>query len=222
MGIGGALGLPLAPAIAQFASWRVLFWVTALVALTVGAVIWKAIPASPRIVRSGGFDYFGALGLAMGLIALLLAVSKGSEWGWRSALTIGLFVAALVILVGWGWFETRQKSPLIDLRTTIRATVLMTNIASILIGFTMYGMNLILPQVMQLPVDLGYGLGQSMLQMGIWLIPMGLGMMLISNAGAAISAAHGPRVALTIAGVVIAVGYALTATVLFTIGNRTP
>lgn len=179
MGIGGALGLPLAAAIAQFASWRVLFWVTALVALTVGAVIWKAIPASPRIVRSGGFDYFGALGLAMGLIALLLAVSKGSEWGWRSALTIGLFVAALVILVGWGWFETRQKSPLIDLRTTIRATVLMTNIASILIGFTMYGMNLILPQVMQLPVDLGYGLGQSMLQMGIWLIPMGLGMMLI-------------------------------------------
>lgn len=222
MGIGGALGLPLAAAIAQFASWRVLFWFTALVALTVGAVIWKAIPASPRIVRSGGFDYFGALGLAMGLIALLLAVSKGSEWGWRSALTIGLFVAALVILVGWGWFETRQKSPLIDLRTTIRATVLMTNIASILIGFTMYGMNLILPQVMQLPVDLGYGLGQSMLQMGIWLIPMGLGMMLISNAGAAISAAHGPRVTLTIAGVVIAVGYALTATVLLTIGNRTP
>ncbi|BAF55857.1 hypothetical protein cgR_2838 [Corynebacterium glutamicum R] len=49
--------------------------------------------------------------------------------------------------------------------------------------------------------------------MGIWLIPMGLGMMLISNAGAAISAAHGPRVTLTIAGVVIAVGYALTATV---------
>ncbi|EGV39032.1 major facilitator superfamily permease [Corynebacterium glutamicum S9114] len=61
-----------------------------------------------------------------------------------------------------------------------------------------------------------------MLQMGIWLIPMGLGMMLISNAGAAISAAHGPRVTLTIAGVVIAVGYALTAIVLFTIGNRTP
>ncbi|WP_231378108.1 MFS transporter [Corynebacterium glutamicum] len=160
MGIGGALGLPLAAAIAQFASWRVLFWFTALVALTVGAVIWKAIPARPRIVRSGGFDYFGTLGLAMGIIALLLAVSKGSEWGWRSALTIGLFVAALVILVGWGWFETRQKSPLIDLRTTIRATVLMTNIASILIGFTMYGMNLILPQVMQLPVILGYGLGR--------------------------------------------------------------
>lgn len=222
MGIGGALGLPLAAAIAQFSSWRVLFWFTAVVALLVTVVIWKAIPASAKIVRSGGFDYFGALGLATGLIALLLAVSKGSEWGWGSALTIGLIVAAVAILVGWGWFETRQKSPLIDLRTTSRPTVLMTNIASILIGFTMYGLNLILPQVMQLPVDLGYGLGQSMLQMGIWLIPMGLGMMLISNAGAAISAARGPRVTLTIAGVVIAVGYALTVGVLLTIGNRTP
>lgn len=222
MGIGGALGLPLAAGIAQFASWRVLFWFTAVVALSVGVVIWKAIPAVTPAVRSGGFDYFGALGLALGLVALLLAVSKGSEWGWGSVLTIGLFISAVIILVGWGWFETRQSAPLIDLRTTARPVVLMTNIASILIGFTMYAMNLILPQVIQLPLILGYGLGQSMLQMGFWLIPMGVGMMLVSNAGAAISAARGPRVTLTLSGVVIAAGYALTAVVLATIGNRAP
>lgn len=222
MGIGGALGLPLAAGIAQFASWRVLFWFTAVVAITVGLAIWRVIPAVTPATRSGGFDYFGALGLASGLIALLLAVSKGSEWGWGSALTIGLLISAALILVGWGWFETRQSAPLIDLRTTARPVVLMTNIASILIGFTMYAMNLILPQVIQLPVSLGYGLGQSMLQMGLWLIPMGMGMMLVSNAGAAISAARGPRVTLTLSGVVIAAGYALTAVVLATIGNRAP
>ncbi|MGP6175654.1 MFS transporter [Corynebacterium sp. A21] len=220
MGIGGALGLPIAAGIAQFASWRVLFWVTALVALAVTIAIFCWIPRIKPSASAARFDYFGALGLALGLIALLLSISKGAEWGWESVTTISLAVVGVLVLLLWGWFELKQKAPLVDLRTASRPVVLMTNLASILIGITMYAMNLILPQVMQLPVELGYGLGQSMLQMGLWLIPMGLGMMLISKAGAGISAKRGPRVTLALAGLVIAAGYALTAIVLSTIGNR--
>lgn len=222
MGIGGALGLPVAAAVAQFANWRVLFWVTAAAAAMALLAIWFGIPSLRTATTRTRFDYFGAFGLSLGLIALLLAISKGADWGWGSPVTIGCAAGAVIVLLLWGSWELSRRAPLVDLRTAAQPVVLLTNIASVLIGFTMYAMNLILPQVLQLPVELGYGLGQTMLQMGLWLAPMGLGMMLISRRGAAISATRGPRVTLALAGVVIAVGYALAAVVLLTVGDRAP
>lgn len=222
MGIGGALGLPMAAAVAQFANWRVLFWITAAAAATALVAIWVGIPAIRSTATRARFDYFGALGLSLGLVALLLAISQGADWGWGSPATIACALGAVIVLLLWGRWELSRRAPLVDLRTAAQPVVLMTNIASILIGFTMYAMNLILPQVMQLPVELGYGLGQTMLQMGLWLAPMGLGMMLISRRGAAISATRGPRITLALSGVVIAAGYALATLVLLTVGDRTP
>jgi MFS family permease len=238
MGIGGALGLPIAAAVTQFASWRVLFWATAVAAAAVAVALWRVIPAGDRAAdparagsaRAGsaqatasrGFDYVGTVGLGAGLVALLLAVSKGSEWGWGSLATVGCLAVAVVVLLAWGWYELRCTAPLVDLRTTVKPVVLLTNIASILVGFAMYAMNLIVPQVMQLPVELGYGLGQSMLQMGLWVAPMGIGMMAVSSLGARISRVRGPKVTLAVSGLVIAAGYGLTALVLATVGSRTP
>lgn len=220
MGIGGALGLPIAAAVSQYADWRVLFWATAALAALVTVAIIVIIPAQSSNGATSRFDYVGFTGLAIGLVTLLLGISKGAEWGWTSPLTLGLLVAAVVVLIAWGAYEVRRPAPLVDLRTTVRPVVLLTNLASILIGFAMYAMNLIIPQLMQLPVDLGYGLGQSMVQMGLWLAPMGLGMMLVSNLGARISRAKGPKITLFLAGLVVALGYGLAALVAATIGNR--
>jgi MFS family permease len=222
LGIGGALGLPLAAGVAEFADWRVLFWGTAVVAALVTIAIWRIIPIHEPRGHAHGFDFIGAIGLTIGLVALLLAVSKGSEWGWTSPAVIGCLLGSVVVLGLWGWYEVRRSGPLVDLRTTVKPVVLLTNIASILIGFAMYSINLIIPQVMQLPVSLGYGLGQSMFQMGLWIAPMGIGMMAVSGLGASISRTRGPRVTLTLAGVVIAIGYGATALVLATIGSRAP
>lgn len=222
MGIGGALGLPAAAAVAEFADWRMLFWTTALAAAVAVLAVWRAIPSRAPAAQNGGFDYVGAFGLAAGLIFLLLAVSKGADWGWTGAPILGCFAAALLVFALWGWYEVNSRSPLVDLRTTVRPVVLLTNLASILVGFTMYAMNLIVPQVMQLPVEIGYGLGRTMFQMGLWLAPMGIGMMAVSGLGAWISRTRGPKVTLVISGLVIAVGYGITALVLATIGTRVP
>lgn len=167
MGIGGALGLPIAAGVAQFADWRVPFWATTIAAVLATVAIWRTIPAHQPQGHPYGFDFVGAFGLALGLVPLLLAVSKGSEWGWGTPLTLGNFVVAVVVLLLWGWYELRRRGPLVDLRTTATPVVLLTNIASVLVGFAMYAMNLIIPQVMQLPVETGYGLGQTMFQMGL-------------------------------------------------------
>lgn len=59
----------------------------------------------------------------------------------------------------WTLHQGHRPHPLVNLRTAVIPQVLLTNIASVLIGFTMYAMNLLVPPVMQLPIALGYGLG---------------------------------------------------------------
>ncbi|MBD0709035.1 MULTISPECIES: MFS transporter [unclassified Streptomyces] len=207
MGVGGALGLPFAAAVAENASWRVLFWVAAALSALVGVLIWRVIPAGRRTPTTGRFDYVGAFGLGIGLVSLLLAVSKGAAWGWGSATTLGLFAVAVVVLIGWGISELRTAEPLVDLRVTARPVVLMTNLASILVGFAMYAQSLVVPQLFQLPEATGYGLGQSMMAMGLWMAPAGLMMMVLAPLGARLSAARGPKVTLALGSLVIAIGY---------------
>ncbi len=71
-----------------------------------------------------------------------------------------------------GFFELRQKEPpLVDLRTTARPAVLLTNIAAAAIGFGMMAQSIILPMLLRLPEATGYGLGQSILAAGLWMRP---------------------------------------------------
>ncbi|ATY97231.1 MFS transporter [Streptomyces bacillaris] len=211
MGVGGALGLPFAAAVAENTSWRVLFWVVAVLALAVGALIAALVPADrPATAAAGRFDLPGAIGLGAALIALLLAVSKGADWGWSSATTLTLFAAALVLLPAWARWELRLRDPLVDLRVTVRPQVLMTNTASVLVGFAMYAQSLVVPQLLQLPEATGYGLGRSMLAMGLWMAPAGLMMMVMSPLGARLSAAKGPKVTLAVGSLLIAAGYGLS------------
>ncbi|MGW6902090.1 MFS transporter [Streptomyces sp. NBC_01727] len=210
MGVGGALGLPFAAAIAENSSWRVLFWVVAALALAVGALIRAFVPGDRENNATGGFDLLGAIGLGSALICLLLAVSKGADWGWGSGTTLGLIAAAVIVLLVWGWWELRISDPLVDLRVTARPQVLMTNAASILVGFAMYAQSLVVPQLLQLPEATGYGLGQSMLAMGLWMAPAGLMMMVMSPIGAKLSAAKGPKVTLAVGSLIIGIGYGIS------------
>ncbi|MFF4536760.1 MFS transporter [Streptomyces aureus] len=209
MGIGGGLGLPISAAVAQYANWRVLFWGSAVLAVAIGTLIWFLVPDVPAGAKGQRFDLLGALGLGVGLVCLLLGVSKGADWGWGSATTLGLFTAAVAVLIGWAVWETRTQDPLIDLRTTARPRVLLTNVASIFVGFGMYASMLIIPQLLQFPEATGYGLGQEMLAAGLWMAPGGIMMMIVSPLGGKLTDARGPKFTLVCGVLVIALGYGL-------------
>ncbi|GAQ56413.1 MFS transporter [Streptomyces acidiscabies] len=208
LGIGGALGLPAAALIADHFDWHMLFWTSA----ALGAVALVLVPAfvpESRVRAGGRFDFPGAAGMAAGLICLLLGISKGADWGWTSGTTLGLFAAAVVVLVGWGFFELRVAAPLVDLRTTARRQVLVTNLASLAFGFSMFAMSLVLPQLLQLPEATGYGLGRSLLDAGLVMAPTGLVMMAVAPVSALISKKWGAKVTLMAGAVIVAVGYGL-------------
>ncbi|MGW7818022.1 MFS transporter [Streptomyces puniciscabiei] len=206
IGVGGGLALPAAALVAQHTDWHALFYGAAgLGALSIVLTL-LVVPESPMRAQ-GSFDLLGALGLSTGLVLLLLPITKGSDWGWSSGTTLGLFAASAVVLVLWGLFELRVQAPLVDLRTTARPAVLFTNLASIMVGVAFYVVSLVLPQLLQLPKATGYGLGQSMVVAGLCVAPLGLTMMFTAPVYARLSARYGPKVTLIIGLLIIALGY---------------
>src|SRR5262249_45298735 len=87
VGIGGGLGIVLAGPIIDRFNYHWLFWLplVAIVAATIVTMV--VIPESP-IRNPGRIDWLGGGLLAGWLVALLVAISEGSDWGWGSAATL--------------------------------------------------------------------------------------------------------------------------------------
>jgi EmrB/QacA subfamily drug resistance transporter len=208
LGVGGAVGLPLSALVAENFDWHILFWSAAVLGAVALLLVHLVVPESDQ--RPGGrFDFLGAVGLSIGLVALLLAISKGGTWGWGSGGILTLFATAAVVLVLWGLYELRVKQPMVDLRTTARRQVLFTNLAGLVFGFALFAIQLIVPQIVQLPETTGFGLGGTLLQAGLVMAPQGVAMMISAPISAKISRAMGPKVTLMIGALIVAAGYGL-------------
>jgi MFS family permease len=211
LGIGGAIGLPLTGLVAQATSWRWLFAGAAVLGVVQFVLVRVVVQESP--LRSGGhFDLPGAIGLSAALVCLLLAVSQGSEWGWAGARVLGLLAAAFAFFAVWVRWELRARSPLVDLRVSVRPTVLWTNMASVAIGFGMFAGFILTTQVLQASVATGYGFGLSLVAAGVALLPVGGAMMVFSPVSASVSRRRGARTTLVLGTVVLGLGNVLMAT----------
>ncbi|MFC3986244.1 MFS transporter [Streptosporangium jomthongense] len=206
LGIGAAIGLPLAALVVENADWHTMFWVSVGLGLLDIALVLRYVPESP--LRAGGRpDVLGVLGLSTSLVSLLLAVTQGGDWGWTSTPTLALLAAAVLIGLLWGAHELRSPSPMVDLRVSARPAVLLTNLAALLIGFAFYANSLATAQLVQEPTSTGYGLGASIVVSGLCLLPGGVAMVFLSPVSARISAAYGPKVTLAVASACMAAGY---------------
>ena len=206
LGIGGAVGLPLGGFIYSNFGVNMVFVVSAVVGVVLLVLIFAVVEEST--VRSPGrVDYVGSLMLSAALLSLLLAISKGSTWGWGSGQVIGLFIASAVIVAVWVPFELRLAEPLVDLRTMARRPVMVTNIATILIGFSMFGQMLGAMQMLTLPEGPAAGFGMSPMQAGLFLLPSGALMVVLAPVSAVISHRYGAKTTLIVGGSLIVLGY---------------
>lgn len=206
LGIGGAIGLPVGGLI--YSTWGLS--AVFLMSAAVGFILLVLVPlvVSESTIRSPGrVDYVGSILLSAALLALLLPISKGAVWGWGSGLTIGLFAASVVLIVIWIPYELHRTQPLVDLRTMARRPVMLTNVATVLIGFSMFGQLLGVTQLLTLPEGVGAGYGFSPLQAGLFLLPSGIVMVLLAPVSATISNRYGAKTTLLTGGCLVVLGY---------------
>jgi MFS family permease len=203
IGIGSGIGLVLSGVIAQYTTgFRAVFWVMAVLAaaaLVIGAIVLR----DPTPPQGGRPDIPGAILLAGGLVTLLLGITEGRSWGWTSAGILGLFASSAVLFAIWVAVERRTAEPLVDIGLLTHRGTIGASVASMLLGFAMFGGFSLAPQFVQAPATAGYGFGASVLEAGLYLLPASLLMMIVSPAS-------GGLVRRLSAPYVVAIGAALT------------
>jgi MFS family permease len=206
LGVGGALGLPLAGLVAEHSDFHVLFWITAAGgALSLLATV--AIVPADAAGAGGRVDIPGALLMSGGLIALLLPLAEGNSWGWTSARTLGLLAGAVVLFTAFIALERRVTAPLVDLKATTRRPIILTNLASLLFGFALFASLIGTASYVQAPVSSGYGFGSSIVVAGLTLLPSGLLMLLLAPVAARLIGSIGAHRTLSLGAAIVAAGW---------------
>ncbi|MBY6410299.1 MFS transporter [Rhodococcus sp. BP-252] len=205
-----AAGTMIAGPIADYLSYRWLFWVP-FVALTLCFVaVWVFVPRSPRL-RSGerpSLDVVGSLLLAAGLACVLLALTFAPQWGWLSPKFVLLTAAGLLGLLLFIRRELTVDQPLVDIRLMGSLTVVAASGMMFLAGFSINATLISVPLQMQLPDSVSHGLGRSATATSLVLVSamlMGLTAPLISFLDRKV----GPRFASAIGPIAIMFGAAI-------------
>jgi MFS family permease len=178
LGVGGGLGLLVTGIIAQnTTSYRPVFWLSVGIA-AVGLVLVATLTHDTGQRIAARPDILGAVVMAGWLVCLLLALSEAPSWGWGSAGIAGLFAAAAVGCALWVMIEMRTREPLVRLSLLVGPRSLWANLASMLLGFGMYAGFALFTNLVQTPrATFGYGLSGSVLDVGLFLLPATVGMM---------------------------------------------
>jgi len=177
--IGSSIGLPLGGVLTDGPGYHWIFVVAAIMGVLATATTVLFVPKSP-IRTPGRVDFTGAAVLGVALTALLLAVSRGADWGWASSKTAALMIVGVNALALFGFLQRRIREPLVNMATFVRRPVLTTNVATLLIGSAMISTFVLVPQLGQLPKGGEIGFGLSAAGAGLLLAPGGLASLLVA------------------------------------------
>ena len=209
-GIGAGLGIVLAGPIVDNLSWEWLFWLP-LVLIGIALVgVFFGVPESP-VRAPGRLDLVGAGILTVALVSLLLAISKGREWGWGETQTVSLLILGVVALIVFVVVESRVREPLIDMRLIALRGVWTTNLVGLAFGFAMFGSFLLIPLLLELPQITGYGFGKTVTEAGLFLLPTTVMMLVFGPLSGLLDRRYGPKLPLTLGAVLVTAAFALPA-----------
>jgi EmrB/QacA subfamily drug resistance transporter len=210
LGIGGGLGIVLAGPIVDAFSYHWLFWFPLAATVIAAVATLFFVPESP--VRSPGrVNWTGAVLLSAWLVAVLVAISEGSTWGWDDVRTIGLLAIGIALLVAWVTVENRSSEPLVDMTMMRIRGVWTVNAAAFLVGAGMYSSFILIPQFVESPHSAGYGFASSVTGAGLFLLPATLGMLIVSPLAGRMTNRVGARVPLVLGSLATAAAFGFLA-----------
>jgi EmrB/QacA subfamily drug resistance transporter len=154
--------------------WRWIFYVNVPIGLAAFLVVTRKLHL-PVHRSNAEIDYLGAGLLIAAVVPLLLVAEKGREWGWTSALTLGLLAVTILALIAFAPWERRMgEAAILPLRIFSNSVFNTSSAVSLLVGTAMFGSIVVLPLYLQIVR------GNSPTRAGLLLIPLMLGIITTS------------------------------------------
>jgi MFS family permease len=181
-GVGTALGFLSGGLLAEYLSWRAIFWLGAV--LVAGGALAVRLQVRESDERAeGAFDWLGTLTMGLAAVSLLVALTLVVSQGVGSPATLALLAGAAVFGGAWVLVERRVENPLVDLHILGNRPVLVGNLATIGLGWALFSSFLLVPELARArPAVHGYGLGADSATVGFLLLPLAAGQMVSASA----------------------------------------
>ncbi|WP_328690310.1 MFS transporter [Streptomyces phaeochromogenes] len=189
--------------------WRSIFWINAPLGVLVWLVARRTLPTPPPVPRAGRIDFAGGLASAVGLSALIYALTQANAYGWTSPALWALLATAAAALTLFWRIERRAAVPLLELSLLRRPNFLGGNLLGMASLAVMCSVFFFLSLYLQLAA------GATAMKTGLALLPMTL-------LSAAVAPAAGWLVPRLGARSLIAAGMAITAAGLVLLAGISP
>lgn len=135
--------------IASSFNWRVIFYVSIVVAIIAIALMWGTPESRAESMAHRRFDIVG-LGIFMvTVLALMIVLIFGRQLGWASALTLILAAVAIVGGVSFYFYERGRATPFIDFGLFKNTTFTGATISNFVLNATI-GLLIVSQQMLQL------------------------------------------------------------------------
>lgn len=190
--VGFGVGIVVAGPIVSGLGYHWLFWLPLLATALATLAAAVLVPDSP-VRTPGRLPVLPAVLLSGWLVALLVALSEGNDWGWLSGRILGLLATAVLVAAAWVAVEQRVPVPMIDMRMMRLRGIWTTNIVAGFIGFGMFASFGFLPQFLQTPASAGYGFDATISESGHLLLPSAVASFLVGFTTARLIRALGAR-----------------------------
>jgi len=149
-GIGGlaiAIGPLVGGAIVNGVSWHWIFWLNVPIGLVLAPLALARLDETYG--PDSGLDLPGLALASTGLLGIVWGLVRGNAHGWTSAGIVIPIVAGVLLVAAFVAWELRAKAPMLPMQFFRSRTFTLTNVASLLMFFGMFGSIFLLAQFFQ-------------------------------------------------------------------------
>ena len=167
--------------------WRSVFWINlpvGMIGLIMALTFVRESVAERKTVH---FDWWGAITLGLALSALVLVLDKGVDWGWLSLYSIISYLVIISFTMIFIYIESESPEPIVNLKFFKNSVFTYTLVNNFVVFMGLMGSVFLLPIFAQ--TFLGYGATET----GYLFMPMAFIMVIASPLGGSLTGRVQPR-----------------------------
>jgi predicted MFS family arabinose efflux permease len=173
-GAAAGAGYAISGLLAQVWGLKGAYWFGTIVCAFALLGVAAVMPSTAQASRARQLDWIGSVLFAVPLVAVMIGLAEGSDWGWGSPRVIALLVCGVALLAVWSGQQLRASNsvPLVELRLLRHPAVLAADTCAFLLIMAMYMDLTVVTEFVQTPRTEGFGFSASAGVAGLVLIPL--------------------------------------------------